>query len=97
MREKLYVIALGMVQKIAAEYLIYNELRSACGGEPMESDRDLVEMRKFINADKDDYKPCTIGDSVYVIFCGGPVLALGKLFCMYQRHKLRKIQKAEEA
>ena len=97
MREKLFAIALTMAQKIAAEYLIYNELRVACGNEPTESDHDLAEMREFVDADKDDFEPCTIRESALVIFCSGPVLALGKLLCMYRRHKLRKINEAEEA
>lgn len=97
MREKLYAIALAMAQKITAEYLIYNELRLACGDEPTESDCDLVRMRAFVDADKDDFEPCTIRNSAFVIFRCYPVLALAKLFCMHQRHKLRKIQKAEEA
>lgn len=97
MREKLYAIALAVAQKIAAECLTYNELRVACGDEPTESDCDLVEMRRFVDADKDDFEPCTIRVSAVAIFCGYPVLALAKLLCMLCRHKLRKIRKAEEA
>ena len=97
MREKLSAIALTLAQKITAEYLIYYELGIACGNEPTESDHDLAEMRALVDADMDDFEPCTIRESALTIFCSGPVLALGKLLCMYRRHKLRKIQKAEEA
>lgn len=97
MRERLSAIALTVAQKIAAEYLIYNELKVACGDEPTESDHDLAEMRELIEADKDDFEPLTIRESALAIFCGGLVIALVKLLCVYRRHKLRKIQKAEEA
>lgn len=96
MREKLSAIALTMAQKITAEYLIYYELGVACGNEPTESDHDLAEMRELVDADMDDFELCTIRESALTILCGGPVLALAKLLCMYRRHKLRKIQKAEE-
>ena len=97
MREKLSAIALTMAQKITAEYLIYYELGIACGNEPTESDHDLAEMRALVDADMDDFEPCTIRESVLTIFCGGSVLALAKLLCMHQRHKLQKLIKAEEA
>lgn len=97
MREKLHVLALAIAQRIALENLIYNELKLACGEKPVLSDCEVVIDRGFIEASADDFDTLTIRNSLKAIFCGGPMLALVKVLCIYQRHKLRKIQKAEEA
>lgn len=97
MRERLYVIALAVAQKFTAEALVYHRLKLACGDKPVFSDYGVVDCTEFVEASKDDYEPCTIWHSVLAIVCGGPMYALLKLLCVYQRHKLRKIHKAEEA
>lgn len=97
MRERLDAMADKLVKIMACDALGYNTYRIACSGKSILTDYDYEVLGEALRLADDDETVLDIGASIRIIFCSLYAIPITKLLLAYQRHKLRKIQKAEEA